>query len=497
MELARLAKLRAVFLGARRSAPRENKADPRAAAEAVLLQDDSTQTHTMKQAEAPRTAVQPAIRDGTVLSGRFQFDSMPIKQLSCQTCRFSPIQAHRRGGQSCRHRIARFIGRGGMGEVYEAEDLELGGRVALKTIRPGLLQDGHAVARFRREIQLSRQVTHTNICRVFDVGHDELDGRDLLFLTMEYLEGETLTSYLARNGSVPEAMALALGRQIAAGLDALHERGVVHRDLKPGNVMLRTSDSGAQRAVIMDFGLAREFETEAAETVVTRQGVVLGTPAYMAPEQRSGQSVTPASDVYSFGLVLYEMITGRKARPGLQKPGQTGLPERWEAVVLRCLEIDADARPKSASQALEGFDGPARKPPRWLAFGALALALGAAVPFLAPAWLERRAGSSVVGTGTGSVNDEILRARELLARYYEPQNIAEAIRVLEETARSHPRHAAGHAALAAAYWSQYNNTGKTEFVERARLSATQAIERDPDLAGPHVTLGAIYIETGP
>lgn len=465
MELARLAKLRAVFLGARRSAPRENKADPRAAAEAVLLQDDSTQTHTMKQAEAPRTAVQPAICDGTVLSGRF--------------------------------RITRFIGRGGMGEVYEAEDLELGGRVALKTIRPGLLQDGHAVARFRREIQLSRQVTHTNICRVFDVGHDELDGRDLLFLTMEYLEGETLTSYLARNGSVPEAMALALGRQIAAGLDALHERGVVHRDLKPGNVMLRTSDSGAQRAVIMDFGLAREFETEAAETVVTRQGVVLGTPAYMAPEQRSGQSVTPASDVYSFGLVLYEMITGRKARPGLQKPGQTGLPERWDAVVLRCLEIDADARPKSASQALEGFDGPARKPPRWLAFGALALALGAAVLFLAPAWLERRAGSSAVGTGTGSVNDEILRARELLARYYEPQNIAEAIRVLEETARSHPRHAAGHAALAAAYWSQYNNTGKTEFVERARLSATQAIDRDPDLAGPHVTLGAIYIETGP
>jgi eukaryotic-like serine/threonine-protein kinase len=290
-----------------------------------------------------------------------------------------------------------IIGRGGMGEVYEAEDLELGGRVALKTIRPGLLQDGHAVARFRREIQLSRQVTHTNICRVFDVGHDELDGRDLLFLTMEYLEGETLTSYLARNGSVPEAMALALGRQIAAGLDALHERGVVHRDLKPGNVMLWTSDSGAQRAVIMDFGLAREFETEAAETVVTRQGVVLGTPAYMAPEQRSGQSVTPASDVYSFGLVLYEMITGRKARPGLQKPGQTGLPERWDAVVLRCLEIDADARPKSASQALEGFDGPARKPPRWLAFGALAFGVGRGSPF--PGTGVARAAGWLIGRG--------------------------------------------------------------------------------------------------
>lgn len=156
-----------------------------------------------------------------------------------------------------RFRIARFVGRGGMGDVYEAEDTELGGRVALKTIRPTLVGDPQTIGRFKREIQLSRQVTHPNICRVFDVGHD----KDLTFLTMEFLDGETLSVRLARDGKFTEPSAIELLRQMAGGLDALHHSGIVHRDLKPGNVMLVNTSAGGTRAVIADFGLAQSFHS--------------------------------------------------------------------------------------------------------------------------------------------------------------------------------------------------------------------------------------------
>src|SRR5687768_969 len=156
-----------------------------------------------------------------------------------------------------RFRIVRFVGRGGMGEVYEAEDLELGGSVALKVIRPELLEDPQFIGRFRREVHLARQVTHPNVCRIFDVGYDRSGEVARAFLTMEFIDGEPLGKTLRRGGRLSTQAALPLVKQIAAGLDALHEKGIVHRDIKPGNILIVRSESGSRRAVIGDFGLAR------------------------------------------------------------------------------------------------------------------------------------------------------------------------------------------------------------------------------------------------
>lgn len=257
-----------------------------------------------------------------------------------------------------RFKIVRFAGAGGMGEVYEAEDLELGGRVALKTLLPALAADPQFLARFRREVQLARQVTHPNICRIFDVANDQ----GLVYLTMEFLEGETLSAHLRRNGKLPAQEALPLARNLVDGLTALHQHGIVHRDFKPGNVILAQGSQGA-RAVISDFGLARVTTPAPAETTLSQQGHLMGTPDYMAPEQLRGEPASPASDVYALGLVLYEMVTGRKPHTGggLEQamhrlteqptpPRQHApeLPPRWDAALLRCLQRDPAQRPSPA-----------------------------------------------------------------------------------------------------------------------------------------------------
>ncbi len=200
-----------------------------------------------------------------------------------------------------RYRIIGLLGRGGMGEVYRADDLKLGQPVALKFLpaAPGLGRD--RLERFYAEVRIARQVSHPNVCRVYDVG--EIDGQQ--FLSMEYVDGEDLASLLQRIGRLPPDKALDIARELCAGLAAAHERGVLHRDLKPANVML----DGRGRARITDFGLA----VAAGEVV---EGEVSGTPAYMAPEQLAGKGASVRSDLYSLGLVLYELFTGRKAFEG-------------------------------------------------------------------------------------------------------------------------------------------------------------------------------------
>ena len=213
-----------------------------------------------------------------------------------------------------RFEIVRFIGRGGMGEVYEANDLELGDHVAIKTVLPEFTADPTGLRRFKREIQLARKVTHPNVCRIFDVAHHERDGREYTFLSMELLEGETLSEHLKTKGRLTTDEALPLVRQMAAGLDALHQAGIVHRDFKPANVILTEDSSGGRRAVITDFGLARNVLKQSEEnTAFSRSGQILGTPSYMAPEQFSGGEVGPWTDVYALGLILFEVVTGEKA----------------------------------------------------------------------------------------------------------------------------------------------------------------------------------------
>src|SRR6266550_593228 len=198
-----------------------------------------------------------------------------------------------------RYRIVGLLGKGGMGEVYRADDLKLAQPVALKFLPDHLLSDGAALVRFHREVRVARQVSHKNVCRVYDIG--EADGRH--FLSMEYIKGEELSSLLRRIGSLPVDKSIQLARQICAGLNAAHDVGVLHRDLKPANIMI----DGDGNARILDFGLAGLSEE------FSEHELAAGTPAYMAPEQLEGREQTVKTDIYSLGLLLYELFTSKKA----------------------------------------------------------------------------------------------------------------------------------------------------------------------------------------
>jgi serine/threonine-protein kinase len=281
-----------------------------------------------------------------------------------------------------RYRIVRFISRGAGGEVYEAEDLELRVRVALKSIRASIARDPDALARFKREILLARSISHPNVCRIFDLGQHRDGGGGAFFLTMELLDGETLADRIERRGRLPEAEALPLVRQMAAALGAAHDAGVVHRDFKPGNVVIVPSRDG-ERAVVADFGLALATATpgDARDAArLTAEGKIVGTPAYVAPEQVNGEPITPRTDVYALGLVMYEMVTGQLAFGGetllsvvarrLAEPPPPpasivpDLDRRWEAVILRCLERAPAARFASAADVVAALDAPSAPPPR-------------------------------------------------------------------------------------------------------------------------------------
>jgi len=262
---------------------------------------------------------------------------------------------------AARYRIIGLLGRGGMGEVYRADDLKLGQPVALKFLPKGLAEDPARLERFYSEVRIARQVSHPNVCRVYDIG--ELNGQH--YLSMEYVDGEDLASLLKRIGRLPNDKALEIARQLCAGLAAAHDKGVLHRDLKPANVMI----DGRGRARITDFGLA-----VAAEEAHT-EGEISGTPAYMAPEQLAGKGTSVRSDIYSLGLVLYELYTGRKAFEAktleeLKRKREEETPAALseitrdvdpivDRVILRCLERDPRARPASAlavAAALPGGD---------------------------------------------------------------------------------------------------------------------------------------------
>ncbi|HKD06093.1 MAG TPA: protein kinase [Bryobacteraceae bacterium] len=278
-----------------------------------------------------------------------------------------------------RFRIIRFIARGGMGEVYEAEDEELGDRVALKAIRQRAGPAADLRSLFKREIQLARRVTHPNVCRIFDLAQHETETTEepVLLLSMELIEGQTLTDYLKRNGPLTHASALPLIEEIAAGLQAVHDAGIIHGDLKPGNVMLvvRPGET-ASHARVMDFGMAfsaaqsgeaaeisdREAiafrdSPDAGESTVTLgfagQGLVGGTPDYLAPEQTKRVGATAATDVYAFALLIGEIL----GVPRAQRLAPTGehMPAAWVNILRRCLSSDPArrySRPADLAQAL-------------------------------------------------------------------------------------------------------------------------------------------------
>jgi len=247
-----------------------------------------------------------------------------------------------------RYEIIELLGAGGMGEVYRVEDKKLGQEVALKLIRPEIAAQKRTIERFRHELKAARMISHRYVCRMFDLGED----KGTYFITMEYVSGEDLKSFIRRSRQLSSETVVRIARQVSEGLAEAHRLGVIHRDLKPHNIMI---DKEGQ-ARIMDFGIARSLDTKG----LTGEGVVIGTPEYMSPEQVDGLEADPRSDIYSLGVVIYEMATGRlpfeggtpyaialkhKTEPALDPQElNPGIPDDLSRVALRCLEKDRAKR---------------------------------------------------------------------------------------------------------------------------------------------------------
>jgi tetratricopeptide (TPR) repeat protein len=289
-----------------------------------------------------------------------------------------------------RFRIVRAVAEGGMGHVFEAFDSELAMPVALKVIRPEIAANPEALARFRQEVRLARSITHPNVCRTFDIERepriDPASGakHDVVFLTMELLAGENLAARIKRAGPIALDEALQIARQVADGLTAAHSLGIIHRDIKPANIMLVPGENASTagcRAVITDFGLARldPVISSPHQSALSHTARPIGTLAYMAPEQLEGGRASPATDVYAFGLVLFEMVTGRRAFPSenfLSGIAQrlTGpppdpqalvpdLPENWRRGIAGCLCTSPADRLQSAGDVVTLLEGGKGKVP--------------------------------------------------------------------------------------------------------------------------------------
>jgi len=284
---------------------------------------------------------------------------------------------------SGRYRIRGRIGKGAFGFVYSAEDLELDVVVAIKVLRPEVDGNHAMIRRFKQEIQLARQVTHENVCRIFDVGFYEFGDLRVPFLSMELLVGESLSERHKRMGALPWRELEGITQQVALGLQAAHRVGVVHADLKPANIML-VGQGTDTRAVITDFGLASTHATDAE----TSNGAIVGTPAYMAPEQARGEDLTPASDFYALGCTLFHVISGQlpfvaasalsTAKARLQGPipklraSREPMPAKWSALVHDLLVRDPEGRISDAAEVRRRLH-PASK--RWPVVAAVAIAM--------------------------------------------------------------------------------------------------------------------------
>ncbi|HEY6092097.1 MAG TPA: serine/threonine-protein kinase [Gemmatimonadales bacterium] len=207
-----------------------------------------------------------------------------------------------------RYHVVKKLGEGGMGQVYLAEHVKMGRRSAIKVMNPSMVHDPDAVARFNREASNASRITHPNVCAIYDFGETP-DG--LIYLAMEFIEGEPLTDLLERDGALPVARATAIFQQTADALQAAHDLGIVHRDLKPDNIMLTKGRGGADMVKVVDFGIAKAVGGDEAGQKVTKTGLVVGTPEFMSPEQLSGDKLDGRSDLYSLALVYYRMLTGK------------------------------------------------------------------------------------------------------------------------------------------------------------------------------------------
>ncbi len=253
-----------------------------------------------------------------------------------------------------RHRIIEVLGRGGMGTIYKALDTKLEEEIALKLIRPEIALDRLAIKRFHHELKTARKIIHKNIGRMYEL----MEEAGTHYITMEYIAGEDLSHLIKREGSLPMKKSIDVALQVSSGLAEAHSQGIVHRDIKPGNIMIDLN----KNARILDFGISRSMQADG----MTHQGVAIGTPEYMSPEQIEAVDIDYRSDIYSLGIVLYEMVTGKLPFRGetplsvavkhkneipkdprelnAQIPGELG------SLILKCLEKDKTVRYQSADQ---------------------------------------------------------------------------------------------------------------------------------------------------
>jgi eukaryotic-like serine/threonine-protein kinase len=260
-----------------------------------------------------------------------------------------------------RFQLIRLLGRGGMGQVWEAFDQLLGVKLAVKTLRLEFLADSAALNRFHREILTARGVTHRHICRVYDLYLHEDSNRKIPLLTMELIQGETVAQRLAR-GALSASQAVTLLEQCAEALGAAHRVGVIHRDFKPGNIMLADRDGGELDAVVMDFGLARLLQNEDGASLTAG-----GTPGYVPPEQLAGKDISASADVYSFAVVACELLTTLRPFDG----GLELLPNHWREPVRKALDVEPDRRPASPTALL--YDVKSAKNRKWIRLSSVAV----------------------------------------------------------------------------------------------------------------------------
>ena len=256
-----------------------------------------------------------------------------------------------------RYEVIEELGRGGMGTVYKVFDKKIKEKIALKIIRPEIALNEHTIERFQNELRIARKIIHKNVCRMFDLGED----KNLHFITMEYISGRDLKQMIRMTKQLNVGTAVTIAKQVCEGLAESHRLGVVHRDLKPQNIMI--DNEGSVR--IMDFGIARSLYT----TGVTATGVLIGTPEYMAPEQAEAKEVDQRTDIYALGAILFEMVTGevpfsgdtpisiaiKHKQEGPRDPREINaqIPEDLSQVILKCLEKNKEDRYQTAAELIK------------------------------------------------------------------------------------------------------------------------------------------------
>ena len=407
-----------------------------------------------------------------------------------------------------RYRIDRLLGCGGMGEVYDCFDGDLGEPVGIKILRREIVNDDEFLQQFRAELALGRQIHHPNVCRLYELQSADSLGQPVVFFTMELLNGETLNEALTR-GPLSEPEATPLADEIIAGVQAIHDAGILHRDLKCANIMLLPvrADRGA-RAVVMDFGLAQRFERAETTLSAIQDGSFAGTPAYMSPEQLEGRTLTPASDIHALGVILFRMVTARYPFPGhtslqiamhrlngrARSPRQLNrsISRRWEGAVLACLEPSPSRRPQTANDVADLLHG--RKTFRRLRHAAAAAAVVSGlgvVGFAANAYLTRPV----------APNQEALRHYQLGQEFVDRrqgEDLRQAVVEFDRAIAIQPSFAPASVGLAEAY-SALSNWGlmePREALARSRAAAERAVQLDSRLASAHAVLGytiSIYV----